>query len=325
VSAKTNNFKIGLFVLIGIGLLIVGLFAFGARSYFHERQVFETYVPGAVQGLSAGSPVKLRGVTIGKVSYVGFVWNEYPQFTNATEYVLIVFEVPENLSLLPPATNILAMIHLKIEQGLRARVQSQGITGNSVLALEYLDPERNPPLQVPWKPKHYYIPSAQSQFTEIMDSVEKTLRHLENVDLTATLGRLDKLLGSADQLVIDVDRINFNKLGTNANALVAEFRDTNTRLQATLADVRTAIKGTDLPAVGQTTQAMEARLKEAADELHRVLVNLDSGDLNKSLANAREATEQLHALLNELKQQPSSILFSKPPPPSQSMETPTRQ
>ncbi|MDB6021116.1 MAG: Mammalian cell entry related domain protein [Pedosphaera sp.] len=323
MSARPNSFKIGLFVLIGIGILIVGLFAFGARSYFQERRIFETYVPGEVQGLSVGSPVKLRGVTIGKVTYIGFVWNEYPQY--GTEYVLIRFEVPKDTSLLPPTTNLQAMLNLEIAQGLRARVQGQGITGTSVLALEYLDPERNPPLPISWTPKHYYIPSAPSQFTEILASVEKTLRHLEKLDLTVTIARLEKVLGSADRLVTNVNQVDFRGLSTNANALIAELRDTNVRLQATLAEAQAAIKGTDLPAVGRKTQALEARLGDLANELQRVTASLDSGNLNETLANAREATAQLNVLLGDLKQQPSSVIFSKPAPPAQSVETPHRK
>jgi phospholipid/cholesterol/gamma-HCH transport system substrate-binding protein len=323
VSTKPNNFKIGLFVLIGVGLLIAGLFAFGARSYFKPRHVFETYIQGAVQGLAVGSPVKLRGVTIGKVTYIGFVWNEYPQY--GTEYVLIIFEVPENRLLLPPVNDISAMLNVEIAQGLRARIQAQGITGTSILALDYLDPAPNPPLQIPWKPKHYYIPSAPGQFPELLASIEKTLRHLETVDLTVTIERLNNVLGTAGRLVTNVDTVNFDSLGTNANALVAELRDTNTRLQATLAEARDAIKGTDLPAVGRNTQALETRLNEMAAQLQTVIASLDSGDLKETLANTRDATEQLHALLNELKQQPSSIIFGKPPRPAQSVETPPRK
>src|SRR5258706_1447542 len=62
MSAKANNFNLGLFVLIGIGVLIAGLFAFGARAYFQQRITFETYATGQVDGLSVGSAMLLRGV-----------------------------------------------------------------------------------------------------------------------------------------------------------------------------------------------------------------------------------------------------------------------
>jgi phospholipid/cholesterol/gamma-HCH transport system substrate-binding protein len=323
VSARSNNFKIGLFVIAGIGLLIAGLFAFGVRSYFQKEHLFETYVPGAVQGLSVGSPVTLRGVIVGKVTYVGFIWHEYPQVKE--NYVLILFEVPENSSLLPEPTNLQAVLDEDIAHGLRARVQNQGISTSSLLALDYLDPDRNPPLQVPWTPRNYYIPSAPGQFTEILASLGNTLRNVEKIDLRVTISRLDEVLASANQLLTNINQVDFGKLGTNANELVAELRDSNARLQATLAEAQRAIKGTDLPAIGHDTQALEARLNDVAGELQRVAASVDSGDLNETLANAREATEQLNSLLGELKQQPSSILFSKPPPPAQSVETPPRQ
>jgi hypothetical protein len=56
-----------------------------------------------------------------------------------------------------------------------------------------------------------------------------------------------------------------------------------------------------------------------------VVASLNSGDLNETVANARDATEQLNGLLRELKQQPSRILFSKPALPAQSVETPPRK
>jgi hypothetical protein len=323
VSARPGNFKIGLFVLIGIGILIAGLFAFGARGYFQKQRIFETYVPGAVHGLSVGSPVTLRGVDIGKVTYVGFIWNEYPEIRD--RYVLIQWEIPEFTSLLPVTTNIQSVLDVEIAHGLRARVQSQGITPASDLALDYLDIGQNPPLEFPWTPKHYYVPSAPGQFTEILASIERITKNLEKVDFPVLAARLDKVLGSADQFITNVDQVDFIKLGTNANALVMELRRTNLRLQATLAEAQAAVKGTDLPAIGRSTQSLEAHLSDATAELQRVLAALDSSDLNETLANTREATEQLNGLLRELKQQPSSILFSEPPPPAHSVKTPPRQ
>lgn len=322
MSAPSNRFKIGLFVITGIGLLIAGLFAFGARSYFQEQRMFETYVAGEVQGLGVGAPVKLRGVTIGKVTYIGFIWNEYPQY--GTEYALIRFEVPEKTSILPPTTNLQAVLDQEIARGLRARVQGQGITGSSVLALDYLDPTRNPPMQVPWTPKHYYIPSAPGQFTEIVTAVQKVLARLEELDLSNTLARVDKVLDSADHLVKHVDKLDFVSLGTNANDLLADLRDTNKRLQATLADARGAITNTDLPAVGRRAQELETRLTDLATELQRTVAGVDTGSLNETLANTRQAADRLNDLLGNLRQQPSSIIFSRPPPPAQSVEAPKR-
>jgi hypothetical protein len=48
MSTITNNFKLGLFTLCGLAILIAGVLAFGARSYFELTSVFETYVQGDV-------------------------------------------------------------------------------------------------------------------------------------------------------------------------------------------------------------------------------------------------------------------------------------
>jgi ABC-type transporter Mla subunit MlaD len=323
VSARPNNFKIGLFVLIGIGILIAGLFAFGARSYFQKQRIFETYVPGVVHGLSVGSPVTLRGVAIGKVTYVGFIWNEYPEMRD--RYVLIEWEIPAVTSLLPVTTNLQAVLDVEIVHGLRARIQSQGITPASDLALDYLDVDQNPLLKFSWTPKHFYVPSAPGQFTEILASIERITKNLEKVDFPLITARLGNVLGSADQFITNLDQVDFKKLGMNANALVAELRDTNTRLQATLAQAQTAVKDTDLPAISRSTQALEARLSDVAGQLQRMLASVDANDLTETLANARAATQQLNGLLSELKQQPSTLLFSEPPLPAKSVTTPPRK
>ena len=72
MSVKTHHFRIGLFVLAGAALFVTALFAVGLKAYFGKRDIFETYVTGKVENLSVGALVKLRGVTIGKISSIDF-------------------------------------------------------------------------------------------------------------------------------------------------------------------------------------------------------------------------------------------------------------
>jgi hypothetical protein len=329
MSTKTHNFRIGLFVLAGAALFIGALFAMGIRSYFGSKDVFETYVPGRVENLSVGALVKLRGVTIGKVSSIDFVGSEYPQYKEQS--VIVSFEVPKTFQWFGE-TNIQAMLDTEIAHGLRARIQGQGFLGANIVSLEYVDPAMYPVEPVPWTPKHYYIPSAPSQFNRVITSLEKSLRHVENLDLAGLLDRLQKLADIADRLVGNLDKINFNQLGTNANALVVDLRETNRGLQRTLAraqgaikDAQGAINGADIPGIGRDTKLLEARLSTAVAELRRVLANVDTGDLNGSLANVRSATDELIVLLHDLERQPSSVIFSKPPKPVKELDIPPQK
>jgi hypothetical protein len=217
------------------------------------------------------------------------------------------------------------MLDTEAAHGLRATVQGQGFIGPSLVLLEYLDPKLYPIMPVPWTPKHYYIPSAPGQFAHAFSALERILMRTEDLDLPALQARTQKLIETANRLVENINRIDFDRLGTNANSFVVELRETNRGLQRTLADARDAIKGADLPTVSREAQALEARLSSAAIELRRALASVDTVELNTSLANIRSATDELTLLLHNLEQRPSSVLFSKPPKPAGSVEEPPRK
>jgi hypothetical protein len=330
MSTRTHNFRIGLFVVLGACLFVGALFAMGLKGFFGKKDIYETYVSGKVENLSVGALVKLRGVTIGKVSSIDFVGTEYPEYREQS--VAVCFEVPKNFRWAEETNDIQGMLDAEAVKGLRARVQGQGFLGANIIALEYVDPKLYPVERVPWKPKHYYIPSAPSQFNRVFSSLEKSLRHVEDLDLADVFERLQKLITVADRLVAHVNEVDFSKLGTNANLLIAEARETNRGLQRTLADAQGAIKdargainGADLPGIRRDTAELEAKLSDAVAELKRLLASVDTDELNGSLANVRKATDEVIDLLHKLDQQPSSVLFSKPPKPVKELEEPPKK
>jgi ABC-type transporter Mla subunit MlaD len=323
MSDKANHFKIGVFVLVGLALFVIALFALGIGNFLEKGDVFETYIDGGVENLAVGALVKWRGVTIGKVTAIGFIDKEDPQFKEQS--VRILFEVPRAAGIVTPGENVQQMLDTEVDRGLRARVEGQGFLGPSLVLLEYVDPKFYPVTPLPWTPKHYYIPSAPSQFSHAFSALEKTLMNVQNLDLAGLQARAQKLIDTANRLVENINQIDFNSLGTNAGAFIVELRETNRRLQATLADARGAINGADLPTISRQAQALEARLSSAAVELRRVLASVDTAELNASLANVRAATEELTLLLHNVEERPSSVLFSKPPKPVSSVEEPQKK
>lgn len=330
MSTQRHNFRIGLFVLLGVCLFIGALLAMGVRSYFGKRDLFETYVTGKVENLSVGALVMLRGVAVGKVSSINFVGSEYPGYKE--EYVVVQFEIPHDFRWTAETTNLQAMLNAEIDRGLRARVQGQGFLGANIVSLEYVDPKMYPVEPVPWAPKHYYIPSAPNQFNRVFTSLERTLRHVEDIDTEQLLARIQKTIDSASELIANLNRIDFNQIGTNANSLIAEFHVTNRGLQKTLADAQktladaqNAINGANVPEISRNTVALEDRLSATVTDLRRQLSRLDLAELNESLANVRAATDELTTLLHRLNQRPSSVLFSKSPPPVSEMAPPGKK
>ncbi len=311
MEVKPNDLKLGVFVLAGFGLLCAGLFAFGAVSSFQRTIVVETYVSGNVDGLSIGAPVALRGVKVGKVTKIDFSWNVYSE--SEPRYVIIEFEVRRSIAPAAFGKGIEERIQSQVLSGLRARVNSQGFTGASLLSLEYVNPAEYPPSAFPWTPRHPCIPSAPSQFAEVLTSLQQTLQKVAQIDFAPLAGsmqrdldavekvmvRLDGDLGGAEKLIGHLDEVNYKELATNADALITQLR-------------------------GDLSQMGLAKLSSDADELlvgangtmrhlDLVVANLDAGSLNDALAYVRLATKDLDETLRKLKQYPAGFLLGKPP------------
>jgi len=322
MNKHTNNFKLGLFTLGGLLLLAAGLLAFGARSYFVRTSVFETYVVGEVPGLAVGSPVELRGVRVGKVRKINFSWNEYEE--SDPSYVVVEFEVRDDVTPLPPGEARRQILESAIKRGLRARLKSQGITGTSLLSLEYLNPTENPPAQIPWRPKHIYIPAAPSQLGELLASIEKSLHNFERLDFGALGQLLQSDLKSAGDVLDRAKQADFGALSTNANSLLTELRGSNTKLQSFIQDADGTVKRMKLEKLAQDLDNLMNSLQGTVEALKPGLANIDFDALNQTLANAHRTLDNVNEVLNELKQYPSGFLFGNPPSPVKEVQPSTR-
>lgn len=314
MRAEAKDLKIGIFVLVALALAVVGLLAFGGAQFFQSTVMEETYVAGNVNGLEVGAPVTLRGVSVGKVSRLDFTW--YPQSTPG--YVRIQFAV--RLRTYPVRGRALAnFIQTQVSQGLRARVETQGLVGTTMLALEYVDPAQYPPPQLPWPAGQLYIPSAPSQFNQLLVSMEQSLNKLAQFDWAKLGTALDRDLSSVDGLLKHIDAINFSELGTNANGLLTELRGLSGHLQSFITDLQGSFKQLDLGKVSRNADALLLQLQTSVRQLDGVLGNLDAGSLNETLASVRRASLELEQALRELKEYPSGFIFGAPPRPAQSV------
>ena len=304
MEVKSNDVKLGMFVLVAFGLLCIGLFAFGALTYFQQTVHAETYASANVDGLTVGAPVTLQGVRVGKVTKIDFSWNVYSE--SESRYVIIEFEVRRSIAPAAFGEGIAERIQRQVQRGLRARVNAQGFTGASLLSLEYVNPTEYPAPSFPWKPRHLCIPSAPSQFAELLTSLHKILNQASQIDLGSLAGSLQRDLdaaehlmvrfegdlGAAEKLIAHLDEVNYAGLATNAEALITRLRD-------------------DL------NQMRLAKLSKDADQLlvsvNGTMRNLDTGSLNDALANIRLVTKDLDETLRKLKQYPAGFLLGKPP------------
>jgi phospholipid/cholesterol/gamma-HCH transport system substrate-binding protein len=314
MSEKASQFRIGVFVLVGLAILASGLFLFGIRKSFKRVYPFETYILGDVEGLSVGSAVKLRGVVVGKVTEIGFSWKLYGDVP--PRCIVVRFSIEENVSPLPSGADIRERLDkLVAKEGFRAVIQGQIVTGASVVSLTNLDPNLYPPLAVPWKPRNYYIPAAPSQFGQIVASVDRALANLAALDLAKVVGSADHALISADAMFQKFSQLDVPSINRSVNRVAADAGSAVREYKGLAQDARKTLQAMRLEKLGPDTDRLVNNLDAQLEILIRNLNDVDVGALNETLAGTREAARNLNDALEALKEYPSGFLFG--PPPSQ--------
>jgi ABC-type transporter Mla subunit MlaD len=307
MSQKPSYFRIGLFIVVALAILAGGLIVLGAGQMFRPRIYVETYVDGTVQGVDVGSPVKFRGVPIGRVSSINFTFNEYgaPSQVDRFNYVRILMEVDREMFPGMFSENLTPVIEKNVAQGMRARIEPQGITGINYIEINYVnDPSQFPPLAVDWKPHYYYIPSAPGQLTNMLDSVNNIMHQIEQLNISGMSKSISQLLENLNKAVTGAD---ISKISADLQSLLGEFRD--------------ALKAANVGQLSDDARAVLEGLEKSNTQLQVVLKNLEpatriSGPQIRSLVeNLATASANFVQFSAEVKRRPSLLLWGTPPEP----------
>ena len=349
---KFSYFKIGIFVISAVVIGIIGVVVLGVGTIFQKKSIVETYIDESVQGLDVGSPVKFRGVPVGRVEQISLTSAEY---ATRREYVLVRVSISSNILPFPVNDPRSPQLKQALDRGFRIRIAPQGLTGVAYLEADYLEPERNPPLEIDWQPEYPYIPSTRSRITQLSEAVERILRNFSDIDIAQLSQTIDKSIVAITKLA---ENANLDKIGAQANALLNELRATNRQINTLVSnpELKTAVADvsasagrarqileraekpinqmlTDLPQATESLNRLVKRLDSAANDLpqtstelrqtiqrmNRLLAN-QQRDIEKTMDNLRAVSENMKEITENSKKYPSQVLFGAPPPPSKAMQ-----
>lgn len=312
MSEEAQYFRIGLFTIFAFLLLAALIIFFGGGKAFQKKIYLETYFDKSASGVDVGAPVRFRGVNIGKVSNISFVFNEYPSEQRSSIYNYVILELEITKPVFPgmfEKPDIGKYIQAAVDQGLRARIEPLGITGLNYIELDFLNPSESPALKISWTPRNYYVPSAPGQLESILTSVNKIMRDVEKLQLSdmgeQTLALLRRLNSAIEEAKLGEISEEIRTLATNANQLITE--------------IRTTLSEIDFPVLTADARKALSAASDAATDLQRILNNVEPSlqfgkdDIAVTLANLRKITENLRLLSEDLRTNPSRLLFSKPP------------
>ena len=288
----------GLFVLLLITLLIGAIVWFDERG--HLRGVpYDLISNASVAGLTIGATVRLRGVEIGEVQSIEFDAND-------------LTEIRVRISVDPK-------FHLF--KGSYATLSYQGLSGNSYVELDFPNDERDvlaSRLPVPAR-----IPLRRSSWAALPDTGESflstftgTLKRVNSVLTPDNSQRFSRLLtrftaaaegvtGIAHDLQPAVRRVD--TVVTDAHETLRSMHKTLEDLDTFVADARTHIGALDSVGEGARQAGLAARGVEQA----LVLDTLPK--LDHLLSGLSQNSDTLQEFLEQLKEQPQSVLFGAQP------------
>lgn len=324
--------SVGVMVLAGLALLVAFVLFVTRESFNRGDTVFETYFRESVQGLEVGSPVRYRGVSVGRVSGIGLASAEYRRpegqpFAGAFQLVVVRFAVDlRQTGDIPGITDAVA-------QGLRARLASTGITGVVYIELDFLDPDRYPVPTLPWQPRDTFVPNVPSTTAQVTSAAEQLLRRLEEVDLKSLLDNVTGLMADARALVGNPEIVaaihDAAELVKEVRAMVngLDLPGTVGEVRSTVGAVRGVVQGRELREIlQQASRAMAdlqrttATLPAAVRRADGVLRGADGavGDLQSDLApllrDLRGTVSNLRETSEALRRSPGQAVFGAPPP-----------
>jgi ABC-type transporter Mla subunit MlaD len=312
MSSQANYFKIGIFVVAGFFLLAGALVFLGAGNAFRPRIYLETYVDGTVQGVDLGSPVKFRGVQIGRISKIDFCFNVYgPQpDEDRLDYVYLEMEVDVQVFRGMFTEDIGPIVEQAVARGLRVKLQPQGVTGLNFAELNYVaDPAQFPPLRIWWTPRHYYIPSAPGTLTSLVDSLNRLMDTFGGLELGPTLKEVDKALK------------NFNTAleGFSGKMDQLDLAKVSAELQAVLTELKNKVSQVPAEQLSSDGLKMMQSMTKASGELQTLVETMQTNPLLNAdamgamIGDFQATAENFRVLSENLREYPSQLLFGEPP------------
>jgi hypothetical protein len=143
--------------------------------------------------------------------------------------------------------------------------------------------------------------------------MQKALHQWEHLDVATLNQTAETDLKSVGHVLDEIQRADFESLGTNATALLKEIRQSNAKLENFIDDTDGTVKKMQLEKLTQDADALVVKLDDMAAKLEPGLTGVDFESFNQTLAGARQAINNMNDVLNELKRYPAGFIFGGPP------------
>ncbi len=294
MESRFSYTLVGIFVLaLGAALVGVAFWLYAGGEYPRQYNRYQAYFDESVAGLNQNAPVRYRGVSVGRVAEIGLA----PDRSGRVRLLL-------DLEQATP-----------VKQDTVATLRMQGLTGLAQVELSGGSPD-SPPLTARPPEKYPVIQTRPSLMTRLDTAV------------TSVLNNLNKTAENVNALTDAEMRASLKRTLANVEATTRVLAQQMPVLEATLKSTAAASAevGKLAQRLGQTAGAVETMANDIAKTsgaTRRVLEDARSGfsqfgsqtlpEVNALLTEMRDLSASLRRVSHELEQNPSSLVFGRPP------------
>jgi phospholipid/cholesterol/gamma-HCH transport system substrate-binding protein len=311
MALGTNRWKLGLFVVLGVALALAALVVLGAHSFNEATVRNVSYFDESVQGLDVGSPVKFRGVTIGRVAAIDVA----PDRRHVQVESELFVEQLGRLGLHGEGS----ATKLSLHPDLRVQLAQTGLTGVKFIQLDFFDGAAFPAPVLPFKTGANTIPTTPSTLKNLEGSVVRAVNQFPDIAVA--------MLGTTEKLNHLIDGIEKQRLPAQAgdtlgaaNAAMTELRGQLAALEAgqVSADARASLNELNatlsnvnrLLARVEGEQGLMANAEHAANSINEVARGAQSvgPELELTLREVRGAARSVRRFVDALERDPDMLL-----------------
>lgn len=288
METNTHYLKIGIFVLVFISLLVIGLLWLSVGFSGQNNQFYQVFMRESVAGLSIKAPVKYNGVDVG---YVATIKLSHKDPQRVELLLAIASDVP-------------------IYQGTVAQLQTQGLTGISFVNLHGGNP-RLPLIRTEKNERYPIIPASYSLLARLSNSVDRLTNNLNTISTRVEDVLNQKNIDALNDMMQNLD--GFSKtLGQNSQNIDEILKQTAAATQQ-LPEVMNSVAHT-----AKELDAASNSAKQTMDASKALVQNVNNQvlpQMTQTLSSAQSAADNISSLSNELQQNPSMLLRGKQPAP----------
>ena len=316
MAVEKSYARLGLFLVVVFVVVLATALLFIQRWRSRAVIAMVTYTNENVSGLEVSSPVRFRGVLLGRVSDVRVDPHDV--------IVEIDFEMfPDRLNTIGISTERIGEIRdlRGVFPNLRASMVSNPVTGEAYLLLDV--PENPPPpMTLAFTPDRPYVPWVPTTMATVQDRLPAILERAEATlqSVTEIVSKVPESLDRSNRFFTNVERIfqeselpalsadsrkffsttsgQIDKIATDLERVIGA----DGTLVTFVENANAAIKAADLPTTNQSARA-------AADQ-----TTLAADDLRRTLPAIRDSLDQLRDLARQLQEQPESVVYGPRPP-----------